>query len=311
MTDTPTPEEEIVLVEVDQLPDPNAPKPELDAPAEDEEDHEDEPEEDARLAESEEGEPKQRERRLKRREAQKAAKARAEAEIRMLRETVQQQAQRLEAVEKNTYAHNATLIDARLTDAKSRVAQAETIIARAVEAGNGDDVAAAMRLRDTAKFEADNLEQAKTKAEQTQNAPPASNPVVANLGAEWMAANPWFDPRGGNEESAITNTIDARLLQEGYNPADRAYWQELTRRVASRLAPAQKEAPVTTAKKTPPPMGASRENAPASTRREVYVTPERKQAMIDAGYWDDPVKRNKMLAAYSDHDKNNASRTTQ
>ena len=43
---------------------------------------------------------------------------------------------------------------------------------------------------------------------------------------------------------------------------------------------------------------------PASTRKGVYVTPERRQAMEDAGVWDDPVARNKYLKAYAEYDRN-------
>jgi hypothetical protein len=53
-------------------------------------------------------------------------------------------------------------------------------------------------------------------------------------------------------------------------------------------------------------MGNTREHVPQSTKKEVYVTPDRKQAMIEAGYWDDPVKRNQMLKAYQAHDRNSA-----
>ena len=53
-------------------------------------------------------------------------------------------------------------------------------------------------------------------------------------------------------------------------------------------------------------MGNTREHAPQSTKKEVYVTPDRKQAMIEAGYWDDPVKRTQMLKAYQAHDRNSA-----
>jgi len=53
-------------------------------------------------------------------------------------------------------------------------------------------------------------------------------------------------------------------------------------------------------------MGNTREHVPQSTKKEVYVTPDRKQAMIEAGYWDDPVKRTQMLKAYQAHDRNSA-----
>jgi hypothetical protein len=35
----------------------------------------------------------------------------------------------------------------------------------------------------------------------------------------------------------------------------------------------------------------------------VYISAERKEAMIEAGVWDDPVLRNKYLKSYSDYDK--------
>jgi hypothetical protein len=54
-------------------------------------------------------------------------------------------------------------------------------------------------------------------------------------------------------------------------------------------------------------MGTSREHAPPSTRRsEIYVTPERKAAMQEAGIWDDPVRRNRVLKEYREYDKSSA-----
>ena len=55
-------------------------------------------------------------------------------------------------------------------------------------------------------------------------------------------------------------------------------------------------------------LGGKREHASASTRREVYVSPERKQAMMDAGYWEDPELRKRMLKRYAEADRNNSSR---
>lgn len=51
-----------------------------------------------------------------------------------------------------------------------------------------------------------------------------------------------------------------------------------------------------------PAVGSGREHAPTSTRREVYISPERKQALIDAGVWDDPVLRMKYVKRYAAYD---------
>jgi hypothetical protein len=121
-----------------------------------------------------------------------------------------------------------------------------------------------------------------------------------------MDANPWYDPNGRDEDSAITKVIDNQLASEGYSPKDADYWHELTRRVASRIGDDEAETRQSPSKRRAPPTGTTREYAPVSTKREIYVTPERKQAMIDAGIWDDVPRRNQMLKAYQAYDKSSA-----
>ena len=295
------------LIPVDTPPEE---KPEPEASEDDDEDEEDE-----RLADDADDDPDgdtavntNRNKRLKRRQVQKLAKENAQRELRMLREQNDVLSRRLSAVEGNALSHNEMALDGRLNEARNEVRQAEAIIARAVEAGNGDDVATAMRLRDEAKTREAQLQVVQQQLSQAKNQPAAPDPRVSSLAQEWMSANPWYDPKGGNEDSAITNAIDARLVAEGYNPSGVEYWQELTNRLRNRVAPAARKAPEgdATPRKKAPPMGNTREHAPQGTKKEVYVTPERKQAMIEAGYWDDPVKRTQMLKAYQAHDRNSA-----
>lgn len=311
---TETDDEELIPVETP--PEAEAPQAEE---ADEEEDHDDE---DARLADDddddddtdEDGKPsktvKNRERRNKRREIRKLAKERADMELRMLREQNEQLMRRMQALEGNHLVQNENALDARLNEALNEARTAEQIIAKAVEAGNGDDVATAMRLRDEAKQRAAQLEAAKLQIQNAkrQAAQPQIDPRVQNYAKEWLEANPWYDPSGRDEDSAITKAIDNALAAEGWNPSSEEYWHELTRRVSTRLgsdepAPAKREA---APKRKAPPIGGGREHAPASTRKEVYVTPERKQAMIDAGVWDDPAARNRYLKAYQEYDKQSA-----
>jgi hypothetical protein len=285
----------------------------------DDDDHEDDGDE--RLAESQDDADEEmspnRKRRLKRREMRKRAKENAERELVFLREQNAEFARRLSAVEGHALSTNVQTLDQHIQNALRDAQQAEQIMARAVEAGNGDDVATALRLRDEARQRAAQLSQSKQQVEQArkQQTTPAVDPRVRNFAQEWVAANPWYDPNGRDEDSRITKAIDDGLVAEGYNPASPDYWHELTRRVSSRLGSAddtpEKEAPrrerdTTPAKRKAPPTGTSREHAPPSTRKEVYVTPERKQAMIDAGVWDDPALRTRYLKAYHAYDKNSA-----
>ena len=246
--------------------------------------------------------------RQKRREVRQRAKEHADRELSLLREQNETLLRRVSAIEGNTLASNVSAIDQRIAQAQADVKQAEAIIARAVEAGNGDDVATAMRLRDEAQYEAQQLWQQKQQVEQVrqQHANPGPDPRVVNYAKEWMNANPWYDPSGRDEDSAITKVIDNQLAAEGYNPKDADYWHELTRRVASRIGDDEAETRSSPSKRKAPPTGTTREHAPVSTKKEIYVTPERKQAMIDAGIWDDVPRRNQMLKAYQAYDKSSA-----
>jgi len=297
--------------------------PEDDAnPAEEAEDA-DEPDDeeddgDARLAESEDDHEDEissqsRKRRLKRREVQKRAKEAAQRELEMLRHQNAELARRVAAIEGHTLQSNEQNIDARLQATMNEIRQAEQIMARATEAGNGEDVVAAMRIRDEAMSRAQQLQYSKQQMAQVreqQAQPGQSDPRVQSYAQEWMQANPWYNPRGADDDSAIVNAIDAAMTAQGYDPTSRAYWEELTRRVAARVggdddggADTRQSAP----RRKAPPQGTTREHAPTSTRKEVYVTPERKAAMIEAGIWDDPVARNRMLKAYQAYDKNGSA----
>jgi hypothetical protein len=122
-----------------------------------------------------------------------------------------------------------------------------------------------------------------------------------------MQANPWYNPQGADDDSAIVNAIDAAMTAQGYDPTSRAYWEELTRRVAARVNEDGSDTRQSAPRRKAPPQGTTREHAPTSTRKEVYVTPERKAAMIEAGIWDDPVARNRMLKAYQAYDKQSSA----
>jgi hypothetical protein len=244
-----------------------------------------------------------RKRRQKRREVQKRAKERSERELAMLRQKVLELERRQGQVEGHVVTTNGQSLDQRLAQAKREVELAEQVIAKATAAGNGNDVVQAMRIRDAAIANARQLDYDKQQFEQAKNNPQIA-PEVVNYAKQWMSANPWYDPSGRDRDSAVTKAIDNELAQEGYNPATREYWEELTSRVAETFgttAGTETAAPKTK-RKTPPPTGGTREHAPASTKKEIYVTPERKQAMIDAGVWDDPAARQRYLKAYRDYD---------
>ena len=280
-------------------------------------DDDDDDEGDDRLATSEDDsdediatQSSNRERRRKRREIQKRARDAAQRELEMLRRTVAELSQRVSATETHAVSTNVQTLEQRLAAAQAEVQQAERIIAAATEAGNGNDVVAAMRIRDEAIANARQLEYTRQQMVEQARRPatPQIDPNVVNYAKEWMTANPWYDPQGADRDSALTKAIDNELAREGFNPATREYWEELTARVAAELGEDSGAADDTPSKprRKAPPTGNTREHAPPSTRKQIYVTPERKQAMIEAGVWDDPVRRQAMLRAYQAYDNGSA-----
>ena len=312
MTDTNTEnltENDDELIPVETPPEDQKAE-EADADEADDDQH-DEDDGDERLGESEEDNDDEvssnRKRRQKRREVQKRAKERAERELAMLRQKVMELERRASQVEGHVATTNEQSLEQRLAQAQREVEMAEQVIAKATAAGNGNDVVQAMRIRDAAIANAQQLAAAKQQFEQTKNRPQVQ-PEVANYAKQWIEANPWYDPTGRDRDSALAKAIDNELAAEGFNPATREYWEELTARVADAFGTSAgtSDTPAAAAPKTkrkaPPPTGGTREHAPASTKREIYVTPERKQAMIEAGVWDDPVARQRYLKAYRDYD---------
>jgi hypothetical protein len=279
-------------------------------------DDEDDEDDDSRMGTSEDDSEdeivdktkKNRDSRVKRRQLQKVAKERSQQELAYLREQNAELMRRMAAVEGNTLTQNAAGVQQQLQQALAEARQAEQIMARAIEAGNGEDAATALRIRDEAKERATQLSAYKDRVEAAakEATAPRADPRVTNYAQQWLSANSWYDPQGRDEDSAVTKAIDNALAREGWNPASEEYWHELTRRVANRIGDGEAEAPARNTKRKAPPTGSGREYAPPSTKNEVVVTPERKQAMIDAGVWDDPVTRKRYLKAFQDYDRNTA-----
>ena len=251
-----------------------------------------------------------RERRRNRREMQRRARERKDAQLDELLQQNAQLAQRLAQIEAGHLTSTAATIESQYSAAQADIARAEAILAAAVEAGNGADTTEALRVRDAARDRANALREQYGRIQQTFESHQQQTQVVrpsesedrkTQLGRAWIQANPWFKPDGSDEDSAITKVIDTQVLRDGYDPNTLEYWQELTRRVNERFeGPAKQQAAAP--RKQAPPTGTNREHVPATTRNEVYVTPARKQAMIDAGVWDDPVARARYLKSYRDYD---------
>jgi len=274
------------------------------------------------------GEPDEREsiRERRRKEKQERKQRRDTAikrdkvELNFLRKRNEDLERRVAVQEQKSQTLEMGNLDQHLAVAQKELNLADQVIAKGVDNQSGEDVQKALAYRDQAQKKIAQLERQKQQANaqmQQQPQTQVDDRVIARA-QEFIDENPWYDVNGGNEESSIVNAIDANLAKEGFDPATEEYWEELTERAARRLPEkfedfveevGEQEEPAPVKKKRVarggPAVGSGKEHAPASTRKEVYISPERKQAMMDHGVWDDPVLRQKYVKRYMEWDREN------
>jgi hypothetical protein len=227
---------------------------------------------------------------------------------------------RVSAQEQRTHKMDLGSFDAEISQASKEADMAERVIAKAVAAGNGEDVTQAMRYRDQALARIQQLNAQKNQfaAQRPQPQGQQIDDVTMTYAREFIADNPWYDAQGRDEDSAIVIAIDQSLSKDGYDPRSADYWDELRRRAARRLPerfdgqkPAKRAAEERNEPRREPrggpAVGSGREHAPASTRKEIYISPERKQALIEAGVWDDTVLRKQYVRRYAEYDRQKRS----
>lgn len=309
-------DEDIVIVEDPNELEDNQPDDhdddEDDRPSRSNEDDDGDEHEDEREAIRERRRLEKQERKQRREEAIKRDKL----ELDFLRKRNDDLERRISGVELRTHNADLSQFDAAISQAANEMEMADKVIAKAVANGNGDDVAKALRYRDEAAARIQQLQAQKQQV--AQNRPVQQNGLddrVLYHAQEFMRENPWYDAQGRDEDSAIVLAIDQSLAKDGYDPATEDYWDELRARASRRLPERFGESNAAPRKRseqreerTPrggPAVGSGREHAPASTRKGVYISPERKNALIEAGVWDDPVLRAKYVKRYAEYDKNN------
>jgi len=272
-----------------------------------EEDDEDEEEHDD---EREAIRERRRKEKLERKQRREEAIKRDKLELDFLRSRNDDLERRLTAQEQRAHQGDLNTIDSAIAQAAKEAEMADKVIAKAVAAGNGEDVTQAMRYRDQALAR---IQQLSAQKQNVQQRPPQPKQQIdertMHYAQEFIKENPWYDSQGRDEDSSIVIAIDQSLAKDGYDPRSEEYWTELRKRAARRL-PERFGKTGTKEQRTPrggPAVGSGREHAPTSTRKEVYISPERKQALIDAGVWDDPVLRQKYVKRYAEYDRANRS----
>jgi hypothetical protein len=217
-------------------------------------------------------------------------------------------AERLAKVENTAVSYQFAQLDKSIEDENTRVEYAKLKLLQATQASDANAqveyleqlTEAKQRLQQAQHYKKQQVDAAKAPK---QNVPNQSTNEVQQLATRWLKKNSWFDPQARDTDSKIAKVIDSELVADGWDPVDSEYWEELDNRLQSRLPHRYANKSV---KRSAGPTASSRvANATAQKPGTITLSRERVQAIKDAGAWDDTERRNKMIRAYAQYDRQN------
>jgi hypothetical protein len=223
--------------------------------------------------------------------------------------------ERLSVVERKSQTADLARIDKAIEDKEMRVQYAAMKISEATSAADGEALIKAQEMWYETRREVEALKNIKNRAVRSAQEPAPIDNSVKVQAQSWMERNNWYDPNSDDEEVAITKMVDERLVKEGWNPSTSEYWDELDRRLQKRLphrytedSDERNSRPVVSRKPRSVVTGSGRESVASSGGKNTFVlAPEQVRAMKDAGLWENPESRNRMIKRYAEQARNNRS----
>ena len=246
---------------------------------------------------------KRKAKKMYQREQQKEKDVRYNSLVRQNQELMQ----RLQSVEQRTHGSELARLDKAIEDQHLRVQYAKMKISEATQAQDGESMSNAQDMLYEARRMVEQLDALKKQSMAPQPAQAiAPDRAVQRQAANWMERNSWYDPSGRDEDSQIALIVDKKMAAEGWVPADPDYWEELDNRLQKRLPHLynsderqERDTPVRRPRSVV--TGSGRENAASSggSKTSFTLSADQVKAMKDAGMWDDPEKRARMIRRYA------------
>jgi len=231
--------------------------------------------------------------------------------LQMLQRQNEEMAARLSQVERRTQGADMARLEKAIDDEQVRVEYHRMKLAEATSAGDGDAAVAAQEALYDARQKVDQLNQLKRQSDRPVDNTPRIDPNVQRHAAQWIDRNGWYKPDLSDTDSRIAKVVDEELVKEGWSPGTADYWDELDSRLQKRLphryneSSDRRESPNRTPRNTVGSSGREASAAYGGTNRTFTLTAEQVRAMKDAGMWDNPEKRAKMIKRYAEQARTN------
>jgi hypothetical protein len=250
-----------------------------------------------------------RDRRAAKKAAQHEREERLKAELSARDALIYRLQDQVNQIQRRNQGADLAQIDQQLQQLNSAYLNEQQALSDAFTSQDGAAHARATNnmLEIRSRFE--NLQGVRRAVIQQQQQPAPLDPRVGQYAQDWASRNSWYDPSGRDDDSRVAKSIDDSMAREGGNPAMPQYWEELDRRLA-RYLPHRYSQPATPRRTStsPPPAprspvaGAGRQASPTNGGGQARLSPERVAAIKDAGMWNDPVKRQKMIEGFKKYD---------
>lgn len=213
---------------------------------------------------------------------------------------------RLAEVEKRSQQFELSRLDKALEDEELRLKYFDAKRREAINNSNGDAYSEANRNYEEARKKYDAMQALKKRAAEVEPET-QTDPRMMRHAKAWMEQNPWYKPDGNDEDSEIAKLIDAKLMKEGFDPTTEEYWDELDKRLQKRLPDryTQQQDEPRRSKPRSFVTGSGRESSGGRQGTTFVLEPEQVRAMKEAGFWDDPGMRAKMIKRYAQEARNN------
>jgi hypothetical protein len=215
---------------------------------------------------------------------------------------------RVSVVERKSTGSEMAQLERAEQEAIQAYNQFKEIHGRAVEQAQGAMASDAAEKMMLARQRVEQIRGIKQAFNQRQAQPQPLDPRLLSHADRWMTENKWYDPNRKDQDSKIVFLLDHQMGEEGWDPTTPEYWEELSARV-KRYLPHRSNSgytkPNTGKRSAPPVAGSGRESSANAT--SYRLSPERVQAIKQAGKWDDPAERSKMINAFRQYDKEHAA----
>ncbi len=196
-------------------------------------------------------------------------------------------------------------VDQAIQQANSAAEHFKSIIAEAATKQDGKTLAEATEYMIAARTRAQQLTTFKDNATRAMNQPKPLDQRLVTRSQEFLGKNSWYGgPTSIDPDSKVLTALDNSLTAEGWDATTPEYWVELERRKEKYLPHRAQQRPARTdAKPRSPVAGGSTQSGGGTA--SFTLSSDRVQAIKQAGMWEDPAARAKMIKNYRDYDKAN------